>query len=461
MAGGTWSDQNKSVPGVYINYQGVPATLGGPAPRGIGTMPLLLSWGPFETFITLQNGEDTFPVVGHEITDPTRPLIMEFFKGSDSTAAPQTLLLWRLQTTGGVKATATPMTGLTATALYTGVLGNQLTVTSVADPNISGSFDVTTTMNGTIVDVQTASTFGGLKANQWVTFSGTSGTALAAFAATALTTGADGTLDSTSYGRYLTALQTQTFQSLAYTGTDANVQWQFISFTEQEAAQQGVDFTCVLGAIVSGANVDTTAATANNPYVISVRNGYLRSDGTTISAAQAAAWVAGASAGASYTQSLTYAAIPGATAVNPAVSPYQLGTDISQGSFCLQLSKQNTVQVVSDVNTFTSYTSTMTPLFSKNRPIRTQQQIANDIQRIFSQYVIGKISGNTAGMTVLKGIIVTYMNTLQGNQAIQAFSATDVTVALGNTSDSAVITIGYTDVDSLEKIYITIPVTTA
>jgi hypothetical protein len=217
----------------------------------------------------------------------------------------------------------------------------------------------------------------------------------------------------------------------------------------------------VLGAIVSGANVDTTAATANNPYVISVRNGYLRSDGTTISAAQAAAWVAGASAGASYTQSLTYAAIPGATAVNPAVSPYQLGTDISQGSFCLQLSQQNTVQVVSDVNTFTSYTSTMTPLFSKNRPIRTQQQIANDIQRIFSQYVIGKISGNTAGLTVLKGIIVTYMNTLQGNQAIQAFSATDVTVALGNTSDSAVITIGYTDVDSLEKFYITIPVTTA
>ena len=51
-----------------------------------------------------------------------------------------------------------------------------------------------------------------------------------------------------------------------------------------------------------------------------------------------------------------------------------------------------------------------------------------------------------------------YMLTLQGQEAIQNFSADDVEVLAGTDNDSIIVNVAIQSVDSVEKIYMTVTV---
>ena len=130
---------------------------------------------------------------GYDITAPQNQFLQEMFKGTNRTGAPTTILLYRPTASGSAQATVT--TGvLTATAVYPGARGNDISIviTELTEP--ASSFTVSTVVDGAVVDQQTAAQVSDLEPNSWVTWSGTG--ALTATTGAALTGGQDGTVES-------------------------------------------------------------------------------------------------------------------------------------------------------------------------------------------------------------------------------------------------------------------------
>ena len=92
------------------------------------------------------------------------------------------------------------------------------------------------------------------------------------------------------------------------------------------------------------------------------------------------------------------------------------------------------------------------------RSVRLCSTIANDLFRQFSENYIGLVNNNEAGRTMFKSSIVNYLLQLQGEEAIQNFSADDVEVLPGSDTDAVLVNIAIQAVDSIEKIYMTIEV---
>ena len=112
--------------------------------------------------------------------------------------------------------------------------------------------------------------------------------------------------------------------------------------------------------------------------------------------------------------------------------------------------------VVYDINSLTTVTAEKGKMFTKNRVIRTIDNIANDIATIFESNYVGKVNNNADGRSLLKAALVDYFVTLQNMGAVQNFETDDITVKAGNDSDAVVVDAFVQPVDSVEKIYITV-----
>ena len=444
MAGGTWATQNKVRPGVYIRFKsgaGLGLTVGD---RGVVAICEPMSWGPVGQVMTVDNGADTTPYCGYPITEPGAMFLREIFKGTNRTSAPRQVLLYRPSATSSSQASA-EISPLTVTALYPGARGNSITVIVTEDADNEDTFTVSTVVDGEIVDSQQANTVQELTANAWVTFSGTG--ALAANTGTALTGGADGTVEATAYSTFLSVIEPYDFDILVYDGTDSTVLTAMQSFVKRLADENGQ--YCQL-----------VAAGMTNPdsrFVINNETGVTLSDGTELTKQQVCWWLGGAQAGAQYNQSLTYAAYPDAVTVSPVLTNSQVVAAINAGQFTL-FAEDNVVKVETDINSLVTYTQDIGKVYRKNRVIRLCNSIANDIYKQFSDNFIGVVDNDDAGRMQFRTAIVGYMTTLQNARAIQNFTAEDVEVLPGDDVDSIVVNVAIQAVDSVEKIYMTVTV---
>lgn len=445
MAGGNWTAQNKVRPGVYINFTtkgGQPLTIG---TRGTLAGAKALSWGPVGEIMRIDAGEDLTPYTGYSLTDPQNSFLREAMKGTDVTGGPTKILLYRLAAEGAAAASASA--GVTVTAKYPGVRGNDIAVTVTEDADAAGTFIVTTLVSGRQADQQTVTAASQLTANSWVTFSGEG--PLTATAGVALTGGADGTPDTSGYPGFLEALEPYSFDTLVYDGTDATVRQAFIAFIQRIAAQSGRYAQLVT----------TGAAGANSRFVINNVSGVVLEDGATLTPQETAWWLAGAEAGAQYYQSLSYAAYPGAVDVSPRQTGSQIEDAILAGNVVLS-EEFGKVRIETDVNTLTAYTPDIGRVFHKNRTMRVCSSLANDIYREFSLHYLGKVNNNEEGRALLKAAIMSYLLAMYGSGALRQRPAKDdVTVSMGDSSDSIVIEIALYLADSVETIYITVSVT--
>jgi len=359
MSGGTWTSQNKIIPGTYINFVSEATPLSVLGERGTVTMALPLSWGPGKQLVTLEAGEDYFELLGFDSTAPELLLIREALKRA------RTLILYRLN--DGVKATVT--TGnLVVTAKYSGLRGNDLDVviqTNVDDPS---KFDVITLIDGNRQDVQIVSDITGLVANDWVTFAAAaSNNALATTAGAPLIGGTDGTVTNADHTNYLTAIEVQDFNTIGLVSDDNTLKALYTAFVKRLRDGEGKKVQLVV----------TNYATADHEGVISVKNGVVLSDQTVIDRIKAVAWVAGATAGAAVNQSLTYSAYDDAVDVDTRYTNGSIETALLNGEF-LFIANRGQAVVQQDINTFKTFTPTKGPEFRKNRVLRVLDGIAND-----------------------------------------------------------------------------------
>lgn len=445
MAGGTFTSQNKVLPGVYINVKSRPSASVSIGTRGVVAICEPLSWGATGQVVTITPGEDLRPYIGYDITADQALFLREMMKGSDSTSGPVRILLYRPTGTGGVAATGT-LGNLTATANYVGVRGNDISVAIIADPDNEGYFDVDTIVDGSVVDDQYVNAISALTANAWVTFGG-SGT-LSANAGTSLAGGVDPTVAASDYSAFLTAIEPYTFDIITYDGTTQTVIDAISAFVTR--MNESIGRKCQ--AVMAG-----SGAAVNSKYVIAVQNGVTLTDGTQLTAQQATYWVAGVEAGANYNQSLTYAQYPGAMEANPKLTDVQTETAIAAGMLCF-IDTFNIVKVCTDINTKTTVTVDEGAEFKKNRVMRVINQFCNDVYEYFSNSFIGKVDNNESGRALLRAWIIGYMNEMQANNGIQNFTAEDVTVEAGNAIDAVVVDVAIQPTDSIEKVYMTVTV---
>lgn len=530
MAGGTWIDQNKVRPGVYINYKSSPSTLATMGERGVVAIAHQFNWAEKGKLYTIESPEDT-EQFGYPITADEMLFLRQILLGSNRTQGATKVLVWSLEEETGAPVAATGSIGdlnltavnagsqgnnisvtvagsaspftvttsvsgavvnsqsvsaigdlvandyvsfsgsgsltagttalsggksttaaasvtvgnLTATANYTGSYGNRLSLAVTA--GASSSFIVQTLLDGLTVDTQDVVAISGLVKNPYVTFSGT-GVITTTSVPQPLTGGSDGDAKNTSYSDFRTAISLQKFDIVIYDGTDPVMKGAFADFVSNLSNREGVKCQ----AVISDYN------SPNDECVISVYpQSVTLTDGTVLLPEQLTWWVGGASAGANAFESLTFASYPDAIEINPVLTSAQQESAINNGQFAL-IAQFDNFQVLTDINTFRTFTPTKGQAFRKNRVIRTIFGLCNDIYKAFALYYIGAVHNDEEGRKSLKAEILNLMNKYQGNRALQNVNADDVTVEKGVDSDAVTIEVYCQPVDSIEKIYINITI---
>lgn len=460
MAGGTWKAQNKVRPGAYINFKAVPAPSSNLGTRGIMTMPLAMEWGPEKGVIELLSTDlldgKSLSKIGYVATD-AESLIYRLALSNCYKA-----LIYRLDT-GGAKATATSG-NLTATARYTGSLGNKIAMVVAENAYDSTKFDVITLFKGAEKDRQTIAKTGtaaDLEDNDYIIWTGTGVLTATATAGVYLEGGTNGTVAAATYSAddgYFNAVKGLNWNTMAIpqaeTIANDTVKSAVVTLIENLRDGQGKKVQAVLFNKYS-----------NYEGIISVRQGF-KTITETISPESFTAYVAGLTAGSEVDESNTYKVITDAVSIVYASGESAYDNDkviemLGKGQFILTTRQDGAIVVEQDINTLHSpYPSAdVNYSFSKNRVIRTLDEINNSISRLFETTYIGKVDNNDFGRNIFKADIISYMNTLQGIGAIQNFdSATDITVYAGNAIDAVVVDLAVQPVDSMEKLYMTVNV---
>ena len=433
MAGGIWTAQDKVRPGAYINVHGNGKVGTSSAVSGIMTIPLPLKFGPVGKVLELDATSD-LTILGNTLSDPEMLLLREAFKRA------RKVLLYRVG--GGTKATKTEG-ALTVTAQYPGTRGNAISVAVTANANLASTFNVVTYLDGVAVDTQTVATVGELKPNKLVTFSGTGALAKATIA---LESGTDTAAQANDYAKYFEAIQVYEFNTMALPVTDDGIKATAAAFIKRLRDEEGYKVQLVV------ANHD-----ANHEAVINVSNGVVLADGTKLTAEQCTAWVAGASASAGVTGSLTYDTYDGAVDANPRMINSDIIDALKAGKFIFT-EKRGTAVVEQDINSLHTFTKEKGKDFSKNRVLRVLDDIANSSKKTFEDNYIGKVNNNTDGRELFKADRIVYFDRLMGMGAIENFVPDDITIAQGDSKDSVLLDVKVQPVDAMEKLYMTVVV---
>ena len=129
---------------------------------------------------------------------------------------------------------------------------------------------------------------------------------------------------------------------------------------------------------VRGRKVQAVLYNAPQDYegVISVSQGY-KIGAETISAQTFVAYMTGLTAGAEANVSNTYHVIEGATEIVGAKTDAQIETALAAGEVVISTRRDGVIVIEKDINSLVTYSSTKSKDFSKNRVLRTLDEINN------------------------------------------------------------------------------------
>ncbi|MFB0582400.1 phage tail sheath family protein [Bacillus subtilis] len=465
MNGGTFTvGKEKERAGIYFNFKTTAEDRVSVGERGTVALPIASSWGEVKKFIAISSIEDLNKKVGLNIDDPSLLLLREAMKKAS------TVLLYRL--TEGLRAQADISEGVKATALYGGTKGNDIIIRITENVIDSSKVDVTTYLDQSEVDKQTVSKAEELKANKLVEFTGKgdltvsiplTGTApedvsgdLPASSGIRLSGGTDKTPTNADYTAFLEAAETEYFDTIALPVEDnEQLKATFVAFIKRLRDNQGLKVQGVL-----------SNYKGDHEGIINVTGGVLLEDGTEITPEKATAWVAGASAGATFNQSLTFVEYAGAVDVLTRLDNDQVIQRLTNGEFLFTYdSRDKSVSVEKDINSLTSLTAEKNKMFQKNKIVRVLDAINNDLTSQLKALIKSrKASGSDVpatndGLQFVKTLITQYLSVLQDNGGITNFdSENDITIALNSDRDGFLIDLAVQPVDAAEKFYFNVEV---
>lgn len=505
MAGGTFQSMNKVRAGAYINTESVPKPITKVGTRGIGTMPIPLTWGPqlIELYSTDLTDGSLLNKVGVDVTDDNALIFRKHLSNCYKS------FIYRLDT-GAEKAKATVGTKV-YTAKYAGSFGNNIeivvtqnlyayigattgkfytneelalgtvvysdetldtvvgsvtqfdntsgisiTVGSGTTESVSAeasdaiTYTVQTIVNGVRKDTQIVKDGSALIDNDFVEFDDV--TTLQVTAGTPLTGGTDGTVEDATYTNYFAEMGNHKFHTmgLPYATSKAVLDAAKLFITQQNE-QYGRKCKLVV-----------CKSTTDSDYVINSICGYVTTE-ETVSPEVFVAEATGLDAGAAINQSLTYYVVASpevAVDIIDKVPDKDVEAALNAGKFILTKRDDGAIVIEKDINSLHTFTPKKNYAFSKNRVKRTLDEICDTLKLKWETTYVGKVDNNASGRNIYKGDCINYLNTLQNTyNAITNFdSTTDIEVLAGNDVDAVVVNLAVQPVDSMEKLYVTVKV---
>ncbi|WDT65118.1 phage tail sheath family protein [Companilactobacillus crustorum] len=457
---GTWTTQNKRRPGAYIN------TVGASQPKAdtsLGRTLLVsnvnLNWGA-KGIIELNSNSDFKALLGEPLNTPELGALRETLKGA--------LTVLFLNNNDGDKATiANDALPWTFTAKYPGTKGNDLHVSVVKDPNDNTRITVSTIYETEVVDQQVirTTTANGLKSNEYIDVKFTTDKVpgvsekpatnkLEALANSTTYDLAGGTTKPVVITDLLNdALETAQFNVVTAAGFEPknNIHQLIATAVQRLRDEEGYKVRAVVPVYEGGYDY-------NYEGVSVVTNGVVLQDGTQIDTTTAAGYFAGISSATDSSKSLTYSEYPGAVSTNPSLNNESTIKALNNGLIVFTAKRGGRVVIEQDINSLTTFSDKKPKDFSKNRIIRTLDQIATDSEEAFEDMFIGKVNNDSTGRDLFKANRVSYMSNLMKAGIIADFDSSDLTVEPGNDKDSILVNVAVTPVDSMEKLYMTIVV---
>ena len=430
LGGGTLQVQNKVLPGSYINFVSAKRAILSFADRGYVALPLILDWGIEGEVFTVENEDfltNTKKFFGYSYDHEKMRGLRDLFKNA------KTLYAYRVND-------STKAVSSVANAKYGGIRGNDLRIVVQTNVDDVTKFDVSTYLETSLVDIQTVGTATDLIDNDYVVFDKT--ITLAASAGLNLSGGTTGVATGDNYQSFLDKVEGYYFNILGCLSYESNIKSLFFQYTKRMRDDVGAKFQ-----LVTYRN-----ETADYEGVISVENKSLTPDWSETSAVY---WVAGAEAGCLVNKSVTNKIYDGEFTLECKENQTGLKVGIGKGKFLFH-KVDDEVRVLTDINTFTSFTVEKNIDFSSNQTIRVLDQIAIDIASIFNKRYLGQVPNDAEGRTDLWKDFVKHHETLLTLRAIENFTDKDVEISKGEDKKSVVVIDNVTPVNCMEKLYMTV-----
>lgn len=471
LGGGTWLTQNKKLPGTYINFVSKVRASVNMADRGYAAMPVELDWGPEGTVFTVTAEDfqkDSMKYFGYDYGADEMAGLRDLYRNL------KTGYFYRVNN-GAVKASNT-----LANAKYGGIRGNQLSISITANVDDNTKYDVVTYLiDGAIpaasskagsakageaatpapsvmtaLDKQTIGSWDDLKDNDYVTFLKAGELADAVTAGMPLTGGTNGSkITAQQYQDFLEKIEPYYFNILGVVTTEKTIQDLMITFCKRLRDDVGAKFQLVLYGY-EGADYEG---------VISIKN---RVTDSGASPAALVWWLTGAEASCAVNASCTNKTYDGDYTVDTNYKQSELEKAITDGMLIFHRVTDavdgdvtGDVNILRDINSFTSFSKSKNEDFSSNQVIRVLDQHAIDIARLFNRTYLGKEPNDVEGRTALWGDIVAYEKEMQRIRAIQNFVPDDVPIpTMGQSKEIVMAEYAIQPVMCMEKLYMTIVV---
>jgi hypothetical protein len=230
-----------------------------------------------------------------------------------------------------------------------------------------------------------------------------------------------------------------------------------VSSTEQDNTltwmknnkSEGKPFWVVFGCVVAADDNDPTVGDARSirlldDWAVNLISGVTIA-GVTYNSAKYASYIAGLIAGTPINKAITYAVVP-VDDVTTRLTNTQTKTSLSKGSLVLTNDGEK-VKVEQGLTTSVK----------KIRSQSARQAVLNDVTKTANDSYIGKIDNNADGQAALISAVKAYLETLERSNVL-----TEPSVGLdpqyASVGDSVYLAISYDEVDSVERIFLTINV---
>lgn len=256
------------------------------------------------------------------------------------------------------------------------------------------------------------------------------------------------------YAAVRDAFEARPFNVFVYPGEveageqDATVAW------VARNREEGKHFTAVFGGTAAEdqlpADGNARSIRLADEYVVNLITGVVLGDGTELASAEYASVIAGLIAGTGINKSITYSALP-VSDVTKRLRNNEINTALTSGSLIL-VHDGRSVKVEQGITTKSDATAR-----GKIRIMRARQAVATDIPATAKDRYIGKIDNNPAGQRALISAIKAYLETLEVNNVLMEPEVI-LDPQRASVGDCVFLSISYVEVDSMERIFLTINV---
>lgn len=431
LGGGTFTVQNKELPGAYMNFVSAASASSAFSDRGIVTMPLELDWGAEGQVFEVSNADfrkNSRELFGYDYSHEKTKGLRDLFRNA------RTLYAYRL---GSGKKASNDY----ATARYSGIRGNDLKIVIQSNADDEEKYDVQTLLDGTVVDEQTVSAASELVSNSYVVWNDKA--ELTVTTGVALNGGENGEVNGAAHQDYLNKIESFSYNVMGVVATDKDTLALYNSFNKRLRDELGIKFQLV-----------TYKNAADYMGAINVKNKVLDKGW---SEAALVYWVTGKEAACAVNKTVMNAVYDGEFTVDADLTQTELKQAIRDGEFTFHRVGFD-IRVLEDINSTVTTSDICGDIFKDNQTIRVIDQIGNDIAVLFNTKYLGVVPNNNAGRVSLWSDIVKHHGQLQEIGAIEDFSNTDVTIEQGDSKKSVVVTDAITIVNAMGKLYMTVTV---